>query len=113
MFNKEVRPNRNALFQAPYFEMTVYGLIWSSSIRFLTKDGSPQGPRLLRDNTPNKLVMGRNSITQIYFNEGEKVLLEFMLEFTGIFQFSQTRLIFEINIAKEIEKLIARNLNET
>ena len=36
-----------------------------------------------------------------------------MLEFIGILQFSQTHLIFEINIAKEIEMMIARNFNET
>ena len=36
-----------------------------------------------------------------------------ILEFIGILQFSQTQLIFEINIAKEIEKKLERNFNET
>ena len=36
-----------------------------------------------------------------------------ILKFISILQFSQMHLIFEINVSKEINKMIAKNFNET
>ena len=49
------------------------------------------------------------------FNEEDKIMTKYIitLEVIVILQFSQIHLIFEINITKEIEKMIARNFNET
>ena len=51
----------------------------------------------------------------LYGNEGEEIMAKSIniLEFIGILQFSQIPLIFEINVSKEIKKMIARNFNET
>ena len=53
------------------------------------------------------------SLFQIFycFNEAEKIMAKstIILEFINILQFSQMHLIFEINIWKEIKKMIANN----
>ena len=45
------------------------------------------------------------------FNEAEKIMAKStnILEFISILQFSQMHLIFEINVSKEIIKMIAKN----
>ena len=47
--------------------------------------------------------------------QGEQIMTKYIniLEFIGILQFNQTHHIFEINVAKEIKKIVARNFNKT
>ena len=64
------------------------------------------------------LLRGESSIFFVIeiscFTQGEKFMAKSIniLAFIGTLQFNQMHLIFEINIATEIKKMIARNFNE-